>query len=441
MSVPTPIADFIDTYARSSAARFHMPGHKGRGGMNEAFDLTEIDGAGDLYADTGIVAESERIAGGLFGCRTFYSAEGSSLTVKAMLAAVTRGGNRRILAARNAHRAFLSAAILLDLDVRWLPPPGDAPYFSAQPTADGVCAALEQNDTPPAAVYITTPDYLGNLADVRGIAQVCEKYGVPLLADNAHGAYLRFLTPSMHPIGLGAAMCADSAHKTLPVITGGAYLHLSESAERRWAKEIKPLLSLFGSSSPSYLILRSLDRCNPYLQTLEKTLSGFLPKIRALKNALAAHGWTLIGDEPLKLALQTKTYGYTGDETARYLTERGAVPEFHDPDFVTLMLSPANTDEELDRLRCALTALPKKAPVPVPYPTFPLPERILSLREAFFAPWETLPVTRAAGRILSEATLSCPPAVPIAVSGERLSEPAIRAMRYYGIDEVRVVSL
>ena len=102
--IPTPIADFLDRYAASDAARFHMPGHKGRLSPEAAFDLTEIDGAGDLFASRGIVAESEKIASSLFGCPTYYSAEGSSLAIRAMLALCVTPENRRVLAARNAHR-------------------------------------------------------------------------------------------------------------------------------------------------------------------------------------------------------------------------------------------------------------------------------------------------------------------------------------------------
>ena len=439
MSVPTPIAEFGNAYALSGAARFHMPGHKGCGTMNEAFDITEIDGAGDLYAEDGIVAESEAIASGLFGCRTFYSAEGSSLAIKAMLAAVTRRGSRRILAARNAHRAFVSAAILLDLDVQWLTMPVGTPYYSAQADEESVKAALEQTDIPPAAVYVTSPDYLGRMADIGAIARICKQKEVPLLVDNAHGAYLRFLTPGMHPIDLGADMCADSAHKTLPVLTGGAYVHLSPTAERRWAQDIKPMLSLFGSSSPSYLILRSLDLCNPYLQTLKDTVNASVTQVCLLAYRLKNAGWDPIWSEPLKITLRTKPYGYTGHEVARYLTQRGVVPEFHDPDFVTLMFSPANTDEEFSRLLNALTALQKKDPVRVPYPTITLPERVLSPREAFFAEWESIPTEQSVGRVLSDAALACPPAVPIAVSGERITREAAEAMEYYGIEKVRVV--
>ncbi|MBQ3270376.1 MAG: arginine decarboxylase, partial [Clostridia bacterium] len=126
--ITTPILDFVRNYAASGAARLHMPGHKGAGPLGcEALDITELDGADDLYAPAGIIAESERNASRLFGAQTYYSAEGSSLAIRAMLFLALDGrapGGERplVLAGRNAHRAFLSAAALIDFDVRWLHP-------------------------------------------------------------------------------------------------------------------------------------------------------------------------------------------------------------------------------------------------------------------------------------------------------------------------------
>jgi arginine/lysine/ornithine decarboxylase len=117
----------------------------------------------------------------------------------------------------------------------------------------------------PCAVYVTSPDYLGNQQDLAGLSAVCAARGIPLLVDNAHGAYLHFLPQPAHPLDLGATACCDSAHKTLPVLTGGAYLHIAKNAPERYARDAKRAMALFGSTSPSYLILQSLDRANAYL--------------------------------------------------------------------------------------------------------------------------------------------------------------------------------
>ena len=229
----TPICDFVRNYAEGNGLRLHMPGHKGHPFLGiEHLDITEIDGADSLYEADGIIRQSEENAGALFGCPTFYSTEGSSQCIRAMLYlavlhASKQGRSPLVLAARNVHKAFLSAAALLDLDVEWLYADQTASYLSCHVTPDDVdqtlCAMVEK----PAAVYLTSPDYLGNVADIEGIAAVCRRHGTLLLVDNAHGAYLRFLSTSQHPMDLGADLCCDSAHKTLPVLTGGAYLHIA----------------------------------------------------------------------------------------------------------------------------------------------------------------------------------------------------------------------
>ena len=125
---------------------------------------------------------------------------------------------------------------------------------------------MAQQGKRPFGVYITSPDYLGGVQDIAALAEVCKDFGVPLLVDNAHGAYLRFLPQGgQHPIALGAAMCCDSGHKTLPVVTGGAYLHLGKNAPIQDEAAVRNALALFGSTSPSYLILQSLDKCNQVL--------------------------------------------------------------------------------------------------------------------------------------------------------------------------------
>ena len=245
MSMTTPIVDFVRSYAQSGTARLHMPGHKGQSLLGfEPLDITEICGADELYAPEGIIAESEANATRLFGtAHSYYSTEGSSQCIRAMLFLALQGapqnGERPVLlAARNAHKALLYAAALLDFDIRWLWPSAQAEgaLCSCPVTAEaltGALHALAQQGNTPFGVYVTSPDYLGGVQDIPALAASCRAQGVPLLVDNAHGAYLRFLPQNCHPIAQGAAMCCDSGHKPLPVVTGGAYLHLGKHAPIR----------------------------------------------------------------------------------------------------------------------------------------------------------------------------------------------------------------
>lgn len=439
----TPICDFVKNYAKKSGSRFHMPGHKGKKMLGfEEYDITEIDGADNLFAPEGIIAESERNASRLFGCATFYSTAGSTLCIQAMLYLVSlyasaRGEDPFILAGRNAHKAFLNACALLGIKTEWLYPQGGS-YHSCALSPQMIENAIS-NGKKPIAVYLTNPDYLGNMLDIRGISAVCKKHGVLLCVDNAHGAYLKFLPEPCHPIDLGADICCDSAHKTLPALTGAAYLHISDTAPELFHERAVAALSLFGSSSPSYLILQSLDMLNDFLPDFKNRLKAFLQEVDALKKALSLHGFTLVGTEALKLTLAPKSFGYTGAELARIMECEGIYPEFYDPDFLVFMLSPLNTHDELKKLSDFLLSLEKRSEIKASFPPFAHPEQVFSVREAIFKESELLPVLQCSGRVCACAAISCPPAVPIVACGERIDENVLGCFEYYGIESCAVI--
>ena len=440
----TPIADFVQGCAAGGALRLHMPGHKGIPLLGpEPLDITEIAGADVLYHESGIIAESEQNAAALFGsAKTLYSTEGSSLCIRAMLFLALQyarlSGKKPLIAAgRNAHRVFLSGCALLGLDVAWLYG-GDASRLSCLVTPEELETLLAAEK--PAAVYLTSPDYLGVCADLEALAPVCRRHGALLLVDNAHGAYLKFLTPSRHPLDLGADLCCDSAHKTLPVLTGGAYLHLSRSCPAALPPMAEAAMRLFASTSPSWLILQSLDLCNAALAgDFSALLASRAAELAALKTALSAEGWALTGGEPMKLTIGPKSRGYTGETLAEALREKGIVCEFADPDACVFMFSPQNTAADAETLHRALRELPPSAPITDAPPPLGRPERVLSPRAAMLAPFETMPREQALGRVLAAPNVSCPPAVPILVCGERIDEKALALFRYYGLEALDVV--
>ena len=442
----TPIYDFVKQYAESNAVRMHMPGHKGHMLLGtEHIDITEIHGADCLYSSNGIIKQSERNASMLFGTgATFYSAEGSTLAIKAMLFLATQSGRRGergvVLAARNVHKSFIHAAALLDLDVKWMYPEQFRHICSAVISARDVDNALSKSDEVD-AVYITTPDYLGNLADVKGISEVCKKHKVPLLVDNAHGAYLRFLTPSLHPMDLGADMCADSAHKTLPVLTGGAYLHIAKSKEK-YIERAQSALSLFASTSPSYLILSSLDFCNGYLADgFHEKLESTIQSVSKLREKIRSHGVGILESEPLKIVLSPNGFGYTGREIADALRAFSIECEFADEEYCVLMPSPENTASDYERIGEAIESLERKNTIHKRQQLFAYiePKTAISIREAVFSPSKTVLVRDAIGQIASVPAVSCPPAVPIVVSGEYITEEAISLIEAYGIEKIDIV--
>lgn len=437
----TPVADFVQRYAKAGTARLHMPGHKGRCFLGcEPWDITEIHGADALYEAEGILAESEQNAAALFGSqRTCYSTEGSSQCIRAMLyLAVAASGSHTVVAARNVHRAFVSAAALLDLEIRWLWPEESRSLCGCPISPAQLEETLHSLPEPPAAVYLTSPDYLGGMAQIPALAQVCHQHGTLLLVDNAHGAYLRFLQPSLHPLDLGADLCCDSAHKTLPVLTGGAYLHLSPTAPAQLGPLAKSALGLFGSTSPSYLTLASLDLCNRYLaEGYPQRLAEAVERLAELRERLTAAGWRVEPSDPLRVTVAAPR-GVTGQELAGQLRRQGVECEYADRDFLVLMATPENAPEELAQAAAALGQCPGEANPP----QLPLArgERACSIRQAAFAPRETVDAAHSLGRVCGLPTVGCPPAIPIAVSGERITPEALALFAYYGIEQVEVLA-
>lgn len=488
----TPIYDFVQSYSASNMTRFHMPGHKGRGLLGcEAWDITEVKGADALYEADGIIAESEANATALFGSqRTLYSTEGSSQCIRAMLYVAlshyrerlsnvtsaadqangtitdhrtphqpTRNPRPIIVAARNVHKAFVYAAALLDFDVVWLWPEESDSLCGCPISTQQLEQTLAGLEIPPAAVYLTSPDYLGGMADIPAMAEICHRHDTLLLIDNAHGAYLRFLHPSQHPLDLGADICCDSAHKTLPVLTGGAYLHIAKHAPSHLADHGKMALALFGSTSPSYLILASLDRCNGLLAgEYPARMAELVARLDTFKESLKDSFWKVMPSDPLRLTLRapaqtTEAITFTkitGHALAQHLRDHNIECEYADEDYLVLMLTPANTQAELDALWTALSQFPVAIPLATTdlqednaVASIPLPQahgkQILSIREAMFAPHEVISVDHALGRICGAPTVSCPPAIPIAISGERIGQEALDLFRRYGVTHVDVL--
>jgi len=447
-----PIYDFVRNYADKNPVRFHMPGHKGKSffdnertdGFSEIYryDITEIDGADYLADAHGIIAESEANATELFGCDTFYSTEGSSLCIRAMIYLLCKrkentGNSPFVLAGRNAHASFLKACAAMDVHVDWIMPLKSESFESCTVTGkyieEYITGKKGRNEILPDALYITSPDYLGNGADISELAETCHRYGILLLVDNAHGAYLKFLDRSLFPIDLGADICCSSAHKTLPVLTGGAYLHINSDTVPFFSENAREALAFFASSSPSYLTLQSLDLCNIFLKDKavnEKLYQKMGQKLQELKDGLTDSGCKLVGDEPLKLTLKC---GGKAGEIAERLIGDSIIPEYHDRDSIVLMFSPLNTAAELEKTEISLKKILseysetfKEAESIPTYERIPKPVQALSFKKAVLSPSEYVSVEQSIGRIMAQPVLSCPPCVPVYMYGEVIGENIIK---------------
>lgn len=446
LQMKTPIFDFVKKYSETGGVRAHMPGHKGRLILGcENLDITEIKGADELYCADGIIAESENNASSLFKtAHSFYSAGGSTLAIYAMISLVCRfNKNPVILAARNVHKSFIHICAILGCDVEWLYPKHFTHICECSVSGDDIENAINASGRKITAVYLTSPDYLGNIQGIESISAICKKHNVLLLTDNAHGAYLGFLEQSRHPIALGADMCCDSAHKTLPALTGAAYLHISENAPSEYVKNARNELAVFSSTSPSYLILQSLDLLNPYLcGNFREELKTCTAKIGELKNSLRKKGYDVPNNEPLKITVKASSCGMTGFALADIIRKSGIEPEYSDRDYLVLMLTPQNNAEDFSQIE---KGFPEVGITSSPLPgleigNYPIPRRIMSIRNAVFSEFETVDVSVSHGRICAAPTVSCPPAVTPVVSGEMIDENIIKILEYCGIKKIKVVA-
>ena len=427
----TPIYDFLKRYADKNTTRLHMPGHKGKSPLPEleklySLDITEICGADSLFEADGIIRESEKNASALFGTEeTCYSAGGSTLCIQAMLAIMKMEG-RRVVAVRNVHRSFISACALLNIEPEWIYPVYSNGILSGEIPLEKVENKLSGGS---ACLYVTSPDYLGKQADIAKLSDLCRKHDAFLVVDNAHGAHTAF--GGSHPIAAGADMCCDSAHKMLPALTGGAYLHIGN---KRFCTAAKHAMSLFGSTSPSYLILASLDLCNRYIeQEIENDVSKVLSALEMLRKEIS-YRYEIYSGEPFHLTILCR-----GDILAQQLRTRNIECEYSDKSCAVLLFSPITTVEEIDYVYKALMEF---EPIPAEdneFIDFPVMEQSVPIAEAALAKFETIPVENAVGRICGAVNVPCPPAVPIAVSGEIISDECVKIYKRYGILTVNVL--
>ncbi|MCL2634489.1 MAG: PLP-dependent transferase [Oscillospiraceae bacterium] len=382
----TPIHSFLSEYASSEFERCHMPGHAG---LHNPFDITEIEGAVD------IISESERNAAELFGAkRTLFSCSGSTLAIFAML---TPFANKRIIAMRYSHRSLIDVAILLNIEIDWV--------YPDEEISDRIFPET-------AGVFVTSIDYYGRTCDIPKIAEMCKKYNVPLLVDNAHGAYLVFT--DNHPIKLGAAMTADSAHKTLPALTSAAYLHI---ADESYIEQAKSGLALFSTSSPSYLILNSLDLCNAHILNEKKRALTAFEAVRQLKSRLSGD-FSVADSDMLRVTVDVNAYGYSGYDFSTELRKRGVICEMSDSQYVILLFSTITEYKNTERVLMAMNDIPRRTPI-IPSPQVVVkPRVVMSPRQAYFSPTDTVTINGETLQICREVNVSIPPCVPTIVPGE-----------------------
>lgn len=439
----TPLYTALMEHQRKNRSSFHTPGHKSApDALPEhllSFDFTELPDTDSLYEAEGAILEAEQRAATLFGAaRTLFSAGGCTLCLQTMLCLAAPCGGV-ILFDRILHRSVVNAMALLDITPVWiLPRPTAGAGLPGRVDSRDVEDALNRHPNAK-AVFLTSPDYYGVLADIPAIAGVCRKKKVPLLVDNAHGTHLRFGTENLHPLSLGASATACSAHKTLPVLTGGAWLNLAEPS---FVDEAKRAMALFGSTSPSYPIMASLDLARDWLEKQGRSaFSALEQRVELIRSLAAELGFpSPVGlCDPTRLTLRTAQAGICGKDAAEQLRQMGVEPEYADDAQVVLIPTPFNSEEDFQRLESGLKALHPQSPVTAAHPLPELPDYVLSPRQALLAPQETVSLSNSVGRIAAEAACPCPPGVPVVMPGEKITREIVDFLRRYGIFAMKVV--
>lgn len=447
MTDNTPLKRALDEYIRQDYARLHMPGHKGVSispfGELMAYDVTEVEGTDSLFEDDGPLKELEEIFTRLYDTKgTVMSAGGSTLCIQAMLRMVAKKEGR-ILAGRNIHAAAVNAMALLGLEPVWVyPNRKQEERLIGEISPDAIRSVLEKEKQAGTldslcAIYVTSPDYFGVMSDIRSIVQIAHEYGLPLLVDNAHGAHLHFLKEEYHPMQLGADLCCDSLHKTMPALTGAALLHTSDA---KYCPQMKGAMTVFGSTSPNYLIMLSMDSTAAFLmQDGAERIQQTVTRCEELRQKAREKGFVLPQHcDPMRLTLPLAGTGWDAQIFRKLLRKHKIMEEYLSDSGCVLLFSPFNREEDFKRTEALLDEVLIQNQ---PFTAFPIvpSEKVMSLREAFLSPKESVPVEKAEGRIAAQVKITCPPGIPLVMPGERLHKEIIKILKNSGIFVIDVV--
>ncbi|MGN0572024.1 MAG: aminotransferase class I/II-fold pyridoxal phosphate-dependent enzyme [Candidatus Fimenecus sp.] len=442
----------LQAYSDSDAYPFHMPGHKRNTAMlgsvlPYSVDITEIDGFDDLHAPDGILRDLNDRLAALYGTKhSFALVNGSTCGILAGIAAATHRGDK-ILLARNCHKSVYNAVELLGLVPVYIQPPVDeATGIVGSIVPKSIADALEKHKDIRLCV-LTSPTYDGIISDIRAIAALLHKKDIPLLVDEAHGAHLPFTeNKALSAVAAGADIVIHSLHKTLPALTQTAVAHLC--TDRISPATFQRKLSIFETSSPSYVLLASISECVRFLEAnaeivfakYEKVLANFSKQCEALAHiTVLCKGNDGLDKHPVFFAFDggklpiipanTETDGSSLLQNLR--TEYKLEGEMAAVSYALLMTSVCDKEIGFSRLLTALQEIDRSAESTLAPPHFdavPLPPVVFSPCAAAERKGENKPLKNAVGKISLSNVWCYPPGVPVLVRGERITQEVAEAL-------------
>ena len=440
--------DSLKKYKRMERSSFHTPGHKGNFFKSRnllSLDFTELPLTDSLYEASGIIAKTEENIKKLYNSkRSIISCGGNTLCIQTMFR-LAAGNGGDVLCDRVIHRSAVSAMALLDINPVWIRRNFGKESLLAEKIDLKSLEKQLSNNNSFKAFYITSPSYHGILQDIKKISDLCDVHSVPVMVDNAHGSHLMFTSKNLHPIANGASLCADSAHKTLTVLTGGAWLHINDD---KFVKNAKNAMALFGSTSPSYPTMASMDICLSWLwDYAEKEflkLEHRVANIRNLARSIGIYVPDYDISDPVRIVLGTWKIGYSGYEFREHLYKYKIEPEMCDEKYVVLIATPFNTKEDFSRLKKALMYVkPKpgcnKDMINEITVNTALPEVRASIRESVMHEGVYVDLDSSKNRIAADIVCPCPPGVPVVMPGEKIGQAEYEALKRYGISEILVL--
>jgi len=444
-----PLYEALAARASENRLRFHMPGHKGMvlDGLpllDISLDMTELPGTGSLYEGIPPVSEAEELCAKAWGAKqAFFLTGGSSQGVRAaVFAAVKPGG--RILCDRNVHTSLHSALVMLDLEAEYIEAEA-VPGFGAAGSLDPAEIERKLSENPDiSGIFITSPSYYGVIQDIPAIAGTAKAHGVPLIVDEAHGAHLPFLEGYAGAVAQGADLAVCSMHKTLPALGQSALL---TAGERFPAQRLRYSCSLFGSASPSYLMMANMDLARAYMEKegrgRQKEIAGASLEFQA---SLHERGLDSLGChtrcDPMRVTVNTASAGFSGYEALEALEKsHGIAPEMADIRNLIFILSVFDSKERLDTLFRALSSLAEKGKrvSPPPLPGLPAPAFAIRPREAALSPERGVPLSESCGKIASRPVSVFPPGIQLIGAGERIKREHIEYLLALGKPGGRIV--